>query len=58
MPFISPSEAFFIAALMASYGAGFSVRTTRSTTETSTVGTRKDMPVSLPLSEGMTLPTA
>jgi hypothetical protein len=30
----------------------------RSTTETSAVGTRKDMPVSLPLSSGMTLPTA
>merc|ERR1719272_676041 len=29
-----------------------------STTETSAVGTRKAMPVSLPLSSGMTLPTA
>ncbi|KAF4522454.1 hypothetical protein B566_EDAN002538 [Ephemera danica] len=32
--------------------------TVRSTTETSWTGTRKAMPVSLPLSSGMTLPTA
>jgi hypothetical protein len=44
--------------LISSYEADFSSRTTRSTTDTSEVGTRKDMPVSLPLSEGMTLPTA
>ena len=34
------------------------VRTVRSTTETSAVGMRKDMPVSLPLVEGNTSPTA
>src|SRR6187402_190620 len=32
--------------------------TVRSTTETSDVGTRNDMPVSFLLSSGMTLPTA
>src|SRR5580658_8053042 len=36
----------------------FTVRTVRSTTETSTVGTRNDMPVSLPLVVGNTSPTA
>src|SRR4051812_558049 len=34
------------------------MRTVRSTTETLGVGTRMAMPVSLPLSSGMTLPTA
>ena len=32
--------------------------TVRSTTDTSRVGTRMDIPVSLPFSSGMTLPTA
>lgn len=36
----------------------FSMRQVRSTTDTSGVGTRKAMPVSLPLRTGMTLPTA
>jgi hypothetical protein len=30
----------------------------KSTTDTSSVGTRKDIPVSLPLSSGITRPTA
>src|SRR5271168_2272476 len=34
------------------------MRQVRSTTETFEVGTRMDMPVSLPLSSGMTFPTA
>jgi len=34
------------------------MRTVRSTTETSDVGTRKAMPVNLPLRAGMTLATA
>src|SRR5690606_10488404 len=37
---------------------GFSSSTVRSTTETSEVGTRNDIPVSLPSSSGITLPTA
>ncbi|KFM23161.1 hypothetical protein F751_3352, partial [Auxenochlorella protothecoides] len=58
IPFSSPSEAAFSAARMSAYLAGFSSTTVRSTTETSRVGTRKAMPVSLPLSAGSTLPTA
>src|SRR5690606_9377736 len=38
--------------------ADFSVRTVKSTTETSVVGTRKAIPVSLPFSSGITLVTA
>jgi len=34
------------------------MRTVKSTTETLAVGTRMDIPVSLPLSSGMTFPTA
>ena len=33
-------------------------RTVKSTTDTSGVGTRKAIPVSLPFNSGMTLPTA
>src|SRR5215472_1758699 len=58
IPFIAPSEASFIAALISSYLAGFVNRQVKSTTETFTVGTRKDIPVNLPLRSGMTLPTA
>merc|ERR1712061_457368 len=58
MPAISPAAASLIFATMSSYFAGFSNLTVRSTTETSGVGTRKAMPVSLPLRSGMTLPTA
>merc|ERR1711970_144875 len=47
-----------MAATISSMVASFSNLHVRSTTETSGVGTRKAMPVSLPLSEGMTLPTA
>jgi hypothetical protein len=52
------SEAFLMTALISSYEAPFSILQTKSTTETSAVGTRKDMPVSLPFRAGMTLPTA
>merc|ERR1711990_327683 len=38
--------------------AAFARRQVKSTTETSVVGTRKAMPVSFPLSSGITLPTA
>ena len=44
--------------LITSYGVDFSSLTVRSTTETSAVGTRNAMPVSFPLREGKTLPTA
>merc|ERR1712087_842644 len=43
---------------MSSYLAGFSNRTVKSTTDTSGVGTRNAMPVSLPFNDGRTLPTA
>src|SRR5690606_41231205 len=38
--------------------APLSKRTTKSTTETSAVGTRKDIPVNLPFNSGNTKPTA
>merc|ERR1719171_2785334 len=57
-PFISPSDSALIAATISSMVASFSNLQVRSTTDTSGVGTRKAMPVSLPLSDGMTLPTA
>merc|ERR1719498_2123896 len=45
-------------ATISSIVASFSSLQVRSTTDTSGVGTRKAMPVSLPLRSGMTLPTA
>merc|ERR1712226_1477885 len=57
-PFIGPAAASLIAATISSYFAGFSKRQVRSTTETSGVGTRNAMPVSLPLSFGQHFPTA
>merc|ERR1711904_707592 len=47
-----------MAATISSMLAPFSMRTVRSTTETSGVGTRKAIPVNLPFNSGMTLPTA
>src|SRR6185436_16243878 len=47
-----------MAALMSLMLVGFSVLNVRSTTETVGTGTRKDMPVSLPLTCGNTRPTA
>src|SRR5215203_755609 len=47
-----------MAAQIASYVAGLTSSTVRSTTDTSEVGMRNDMPVSFLLSSGMTLPTA
>src|SRR5512141_2362375 len=55
---MAPVEASFMAAQMASYLAGLTSSTVRSTTETSEVGTRKAMPVSFLFSSGITLPTA
>src|SRR5574344_2934853 len=47
-----------MAAQISSYLAGLARFTVKSTTDTSRVGTRIDIPVSLPLSSGITLPTA
>merc|ERR1712190_293265 len=55
---MGPAAASLIAATISSYLAGFSKRQVRSTTETSGVGTRKAMPVSLPFTAGKHLPTA
>src|SRR3954453_2027874 len=52
------SLAFFMAALIPASDVFFLVLTVRSTTDTVGVGTRKDMPVSLPLTAGQTSPTA
>merc|ERR550525_1659408 len=57
-PFMSPAALSLIAATMSSYFAPFARRQVRSTTDTSGVGTRKAMPVSLPFTSGSTLPTA
>merc|ERR1719168_273614 len=57
-PFIGPAAASFTAATMSAYFAGFSKRHVKSTTDTSGVGTRNAMPVSLPFMTGKTLPTA
>src|SRR6187431_1218771 len=47
-----------MAAQISAYDASLTSSTVRSTTDTSEVGTRKAIPVNLPLSSGMTLPTA
>merc|ERR1719401_2762117 len=58
IPFMSPAAYSLTAATMSSYLAPFSKRQVKSTTDTSGVGTRKAIPVNLPLTEGRTLPTA
>merc|ERR1719219_3006257 len=55
---MGPAAASLILATMLSYEAAFSRRQVKSTTDTSGVGTRKAMPVSLPFTAGRTLPTA
>merc|ERR1719409_911876 len=57
-PFPSSREARFTSALMSSYVVGASSSHVRSTTDTSTVGTRKAMPVSLPFMTGYAFATA
>merc|ERR1719390_59325 len=52
------ADAAFTAATISSIFAGFASLQVKSTTDTSGVGTRKAMPVSLPFISGMTLPTA
>src|SRR5215813_9416893 len=58
MPFMGPSEAALKVALISSYWAPLARRHVKSTTETLAIGTRNAIPVNLPLSSGMTLPTA
>merc|ERR1712134_222025 len=55
---MDPSDASLMAATISSMVASFSSLHVRSTTDTSIVGTRKAMPVSLPLTDGITLATA
>merc|ERR1740116_103338 len=55
---MSPAAASFTAATISSYLAPFSKRHVRSTTDTSGVGTRNAMPVSLPFMMGRHFPTA
>merc|ERR1719181_1921034 len=55
---MGPAAASLTLFTISSIFPGFSKATVRSTTDTSGVGTRKAMPVSLPLSLGHTLPTA
>merc|ERR1712083_631792 len=55
---MSPAAAALTAATISSYFAAFSRRHVKSTTDTSGVGTRKAMPVSLPFTAGKHLPTA
>merc|ERR1719191_50364 len=58
-PFMGPSQAFWKAALTSSAVMPFfSALMTRSTTETLGVGTRRAIPLSLPLREGSTRETA
>merc|ERR1719373_486001 len=57
-PLAYVSDASFTSALMSSYVVGVSSSHVRSTTETSTVGTRKAMPVSLPFITGYAFATA
>merc|ERR1719373_407100 len=57
-PFIGPAAASLMAATISSYLAAFSKRQVRSTTDTSGVGTRNAMPVSLPLTAGRHLRAA
>ena len=58
MPFSGPAAAARNASLTASTEAGRSSSAVRSTTDTLGVGTRIEMPSSLPLRDGRTSPTA
>merc|ERR1719389_860880 len=57
-PLASACEARFTSALISSYVVGVSSSHVRSTTNTSTVGTRNAMPVSLPFMTGYAFATA
>src|SRR3954470_10951161 len=58
MPLSAPCDCAFISAQISSYVAGLLSSQVRSTTDTSEVGTRNDMPVSFLFSSGITTPTA
>merc|ERR1712187_2917 len=58
MPLAYVSDASLISALMSSYVVAVSSSQVRSSTWTSTVGTRKAIPVSLPFMTGYALATA
>src|SRR3990170_726890 len=58
MPFSGPSAASFIAALTASLVTGLAISQVRSTQLPVGTGTRSEIPVILPLSAGITIPTA
>src|SRR6195952_2158227 len=55
---MAPSDCAFISAQISLYVAGFSSSTVKSMTDTSEVGTRKDIPVSFLFNAGITTPTA
>merc|ERR1719296_648232 len=57
-PFISPSDLALMVAQISSWVVAFPSLHVKSTTDTSMVGTRNAIPVSLPWREGMTLVTA
>ena len=57
MPFSSPSLAVRSAEIISEYSAGVFRLTVRSTTDTSTVGTRNAIPVSFPSRSGSTCET-
>src|SRR6059058_250891 len=58
MPLSAPSLCAFISAQISAYVAGLFNSQVRSTTDTSEVGTRNDMPVSFLFNSGITTPTA
>src|SRR3954466_8309639 len=58
MPLRAPSDWALNSAQISLYDASLTSSTVRSTTDTSDVATRKDMPVSFLFSSGMTTPTA
>src|SRR3989338_3956266 len=58
MPFSAPSLCAFISAQISFSVASLFSSQVRSTTDTSEVGTRKDMPLSFLFSSGITTPTA
>src|SRR3954466_8755994 len=58
MPLRAPSDWALNSAQISLYDASLTSSTVRSTTDTSEVGTRKDMPVSFLFSSGITTPTA
>jgi len=57
-PFIDHSDAFLKAAKISFKEVSFLVRTTKSTTDPSAVGTRKAIPDNFPFNCGQTIPTA